>query len=293
MLAVIAHDAGGAEILSSYVRREKPPCLLALAGPALKVFERKLGRLETVALERAVAESTSVLCGTGWQSDFEFSAVKLARRLGKPVTSYIDHWVNYRERFVRNGETCLPDEIWVGDADALALAGREFPGTPVRLVANPYFEDVKAEVLAETACAPRGERAAREILYICEPVRDPTLYGYTEAEPLRYLLANVAALDAVPGRVVLRLHPSESPDKYDWAVSPAPVSVVMGGSGTLAADLARADLVAGCNSAALVVGTLVGKRVVTCIPPGGKPCALPQAGIERLQDIVSARTGRA
>lgn len=293
MLAVIAHDAGGAEILSSYVRREKTPCRLALAGPALKVFERKLGPIETIPLERAVSEATSVLCGTGWQSDFEFSAVKLARRLGKPVTSYIDHWVNYRERFVRGGETYLPNEIWVGDPDALALAGREFPETPVRLVANPYFEDMKAEVEAEAARTPRAARAGREILYICEPVRDPSHYGYTEVEPLRYLLANAAALDAVPGRVVLRLHPSEAPGKYDWAVAAGPVPVVMGGATTLAADLARADLVAGCNSAALVVGTLVGKRVVTCIPPGGKPCALPQAGVERLQEIVSAQAGRA
>jgi hypothetical protein len=36
----------------------------------------------------------------------------------------------------------------------------------------------------------------------------------------------------------------------------------------------------------MVVGLIAGKRVVSCIPPGGAPCPLPQRDIELLQDLV-------
>ncbi len=83
MLAVISHDAGGAEVLSSYVREQKLDCHFVLDGPAGKVFERKLGAIKTSSLEEALRNSTSILCGASWQSDLELKASKLARSLGK------------------------------------------------------------------------------------------------------------------------------------------------------------------------------------------------------------------
>ncbi len=56
-----------------------------------------------------------MLCGTSWQSDLEWRATELARRSGKRCVAYLDHWVNYRERFEREGELRLPDAIWVAD----------------------------------------------------------------------------------------------------------------------------------------------------------------------------------
>ena len=38
--AIVAHDAGGAEVLSSYVRQQGLDCLFSLRGPALAIFER-------------------------------------------------------------------------------------------------------------------------------------------------------------------------------------------------------------------------------------------------------------
>jgi len=41
---------------------------------------------------------------------------------------------------------------------------------------------------------------------------------------------------------------------------------------------------------AMVVGLLAKKRVLSSIPPGGRPCQLPQLDIENLQQLV--RNGR-
>src|SRR5882757_9782792 len=100
-IAVVAHDAGGAEVLSSYLRRSGTSALLVLEGPARAVFARKLGTIEVSSLPDAIARSSSVLCGTSWQSNLEFDAIALARAAAKHCVAFIDHWANYSERFVR------------------------------------------------------------------------------------------------------------------------------------------------------------------------------------------------
>ena len=80
MFAVVSHDAGGAEILSSYVRRRGEKAVFVLAGPALRVFERKLGPIENAPLDQAVRQAAWVLCGTSGQS-----ALEVARRLDPDV----------------------------------------------------------------------------------------------------------------------------------------------------------------------------------------------------------------
>src|SRR5450631_1883069 len=99
VLAVVAHDAGGAEILSSLLRRMPGRHLLVVEGPARKVFDRKLGPVQPTELAEAIEQASWVLCGTSWQSDLEWRATELARNAGKRCIAFIDHWVNYPERF--------------------------------------------------------------------------------------------------------------------------------------------------------------------------------------------------
>lgn len=290
---IIAHDAGGAEVLSSYVRRTGLRCLYVLQGPARKIFERKLGNIETLPLDEAIRQADWVLCGTSWQSELEFDAIKLARALGKRSVAFLDHWVNYRERFERKGELNLPDEIWVGDPIAAELAGKIFDLTPIRLVENPYFMDIREEVL--TAPVVRSGNAKKlAVLYVCEPVREHALrqhgderyWGYVEEDALRYFLANVSVLGKPVERILIRPHPSEATNKYDWVKDEFDLPIVFGGAHTLIEEIADSDVVAGCSSMAMVVGLLAGKRVISCIPPGGPRCVLPQPEIELLQQLL-------
>ncbi|SRR6266404_1292912 len=301
MLCVISHDAGGAEILSSYVRQRKPDCRFVLAGPAVKIFERKLGPVQLWPLEDALAASDSLLCGTSWQSDIEWRAIALARDRGKPSAVFLDHWVNYRERFMRNSKTHLPDEIWVGDTLARERAEALFPGLAVRHLDNPYFADLRSE-LASLKRGPAPGGGGLRILYVCEPLREHALleygnerhWGYVEEDALRYFLTHLDALGAPVGQIVLRPHPSEKPDKYDWALREFGLPIVRGGGRSLFEEVIDADVVVGCESMAMVIGLLARRRVMSCIPPGGRPCMLPQTEIESLQArVASADTGGA
>ena len=56
-------------------------------------------------------------------------------------------WVNFRERFTRNGVNCFPHEVWVGDKHALKIAKEEIPEVTIMyLIEDKYFQDIKEEL---------------------------------------------------------------------------------------------------------------------------------------------------
>lgn len=294
MICVVSHDAGGAEILSSHIRQFGLDCKYVLAGPALKIFELKLGLIERCSLEDAIRQSDWLLCGTSWQSDLEWQAIDIARSHGKRSAAFLDHWVNYHERFVRNGKTHLPDEVWVGDVLAEGLARKLFPDLDIKLIENPYFEDLRQEL----AQIPQHKTSAGKssVLYVCEPLREHALreygnerhWGYTEEDALRYFLSNLWVLGCPVDRIVIRPHPSETLDKYNWATQEFNLPIVRGGVKTLLEEVVECDMVVGCESMAMVVGLLAKRRVLSCIPPGGKPCSLPHQEIESLNVLLTS-----
>ncbi len=295
MIAVVSHDAGGAEVLSSYVRWHGPDCCFVLEGPALNIFERKLGALQPFPLEEALQRADSILCGSSWPSDLEWRSIKRARSLGKRSIVFLEHWMNYGARFVRGGETCLPDEFWVSDHAAEKMVRELFPGVKVVLVENPYFQDLERE-LAQVPSLRKPGSTQLAVLYVCEPKRvhglscygDERHWGYVEEEALRYFLRNLSALGKPIERIVIRPHPSEPSEKYDWAKSEFNLPISRGGDKPLFTEVAESDVVVGCESMALVIGLLAGKRVICSIPPGGKKSVLPQPEIESLQSLLKS-----
>jgi hypothetical protein len=293
VIAVACHDAGGAELVSSLAGRRGLPVRAVLDGPAVRVFARKLPGVVAVPLAEALAGASQLICGTSWPATLEWDAIAAARSAGVPSVAMLDHWVNYRRRFERDGVWHFPDAVWVGDATAERLARRDLPEVPVQRIDNPYRLDIVEQVTAAGAATHDGVT----ILYVTEPTAqaarrlhgDPRFFGYTEDEALRGFLARVAAWPDVRA-IVIRAHPSEPPEKYAWAcVDPR---VRLDATSPLVAQLAWADVVVGCNSMAMIVATWVGKRVLCAIPEGGRGFALPTEGIEFLSVIDHPITKR-
>jgi len=297
MIAVVSHDAGGAEILSSWLKRSKETYCLVLDGPAVGIFGRKIGNLQTHSLEVAIDMSDWVLCGTSWQSNLEKRAIIQAKAAGKKVIAFLDHWVNYLERFQFEGHTVYPDELWVGDVNAERIARKTFPSMKVCIYPNPYFADIQIEI--QSMSRDLRNSAECSILYVCEPIREHALvaygneryWGYTEEDALRFFLENVALVGCAISEVTIRPHPSENKDKYVWAGQESSSVIETASTKTLMQQIIEADVVVGCESMAMVVALLARKRVISSIPPGGKVCSLPQPAIEHLQKIVSKHQG--
>ena len=66
--------------------------------------------------------------------------------MGVPSIAVIDHWVNYQARFIREGVTALPDQIWVADPYAATIARACFPAIDVLTYPNHYLARLAQEI---------------------------------------------------------------------------------------------------------------------------------------------------
>jgi hypothetical protein len=279
-LALVCHDAGAANLILPWIAADQPkPLLPVMAGPAAALWRARFETTAAMSLERTITDAAAVLSGTGWGSDLEHRARKLARARGVRSVAVIDHWVNYRERFVRNGEEVLPDQIWVTDEYALALARVEFPDLAVVLKANLYLEE-------QLAKAPPLAEQDRDVLFVAEPVlADWGTSAPGEFQALDYFLSRREDIGVpLDARIRVRPHPSDPPGKYD-AVANSRANVTIDRSEDLATALGGARWVVGCESYALVVALHAGRQAISALPPWAPPPGLPHKEIVRLATL--------
>jgi len=144
---------------------------------------------------------------------------------------------------------------------------------------------------------PRAEAGRLRVLYVCEPISEHAkarhssegYWGYTEFDALRYFLANIGALGGQVAEIIIRPHPSERVEKYQWAAAEFALPIWFGGKRPLIEEVYASDVVVGCESMALVVGVLADKRVISCIPEGARACSLPHSQIEHLRQLLKEK----
>lgn len=302
-LTVVAHDAGAANHIFAWLSDEKPT--LCLEGPARALWFAGLHRSgQTLAeksgmphepdihqspftksgLATAISGALTVITGTGWECSLEHDARRLARDRDIRSIAVIDHWINYSERFVRNGEQVLPDEIWVSDPYAAEIAHAAFPTVRVIQQANAYLAGLVAEVVS--CQQPAFVQGNDRVLYVLEPIRHVwgELAELGEFQALDYFIAQRKRACVAPdAEIRLRPHPSDPPGKYDvWLNKQTNLRVNLDRSSTLAEALAWSNVVVGCQTYAMVLALACGRTVISSIPPWASPCILPQPGIRHL-----------
>ncbi len=283
-LAVVCHDAGAANLALAWLEAMPArPCRSVMRGPAHTLAARSSWQgTPCNTLEQALSGASALLSGTGWASDLEHQARVLARRLGIHSVAVLDHWVNYGERFIRDGSTVWPDEFWVADTEALTEARRCFPGAVVRQQPNLYQERLVRTISAATQAA---------VLYLLEPARSDWGRGEPgEFQALDYFMQHRMAVGIAPGTPVrLRPHPSDPPDKYSaWLARHA--DAMLDTHTDLAAAIGAAQWVAGCETAALPIALAAGRRVICTLPPWAPECRLPQRGLIHLKRVAPDHT---
>jgi len=307
-VAVCAHDAGAASHLAAWLEPFQPQLRLCLAGPAEPLFNDRLGtgNRNRYNLEDVLEGALVLISGTGWASDLEHRARLLACKRSIPSVAVLDHWVNYRDRFVRDGEEQLPDALWVADADAAILAKAVFPNVPVLHLANHWLEGLCNKVRlirssrgGDQQFQPR--RPARRLLYLLEPIRIPwreSVAGSLEAgefQGLRYWLQRLPDLIeqgwVAPQHsleaLALRPHPSEPIDKYDDFVAEAAAfwPIKIDNLDRLEESLAWADAAFGCETQGLVAAMACGLHAFSTLPPWAPSCRLPQTSLKHIRQM--------
>tara|TARA_B100000780_G_scaffold245759_1_gene189946 strand:- start:857 stop:1756 length:900 start_codon:yes stop_codon:yes gene_type:complete len=293
-VAVVCHDAGGSEIISSWIMKNLNNYSFYLQGPAKKIFKDKINATSEKSLNSVISNCDWLLCGTSWQSELEKKAIQIAKNSNIKSISYIDHWVNYEERFIYNDNILLPDEIWVADKEALEIATKIFLNTEIKLIENEYLKSIQKEV--EKIDLPKYSK--KVILYVCEPIAEHAqmqcgnslAWGYDEHTALKYFLDNFEFIDRNIEKIILRPHPSEKHDKYDWAINYCSIPIHISPKENILKEIKESLFVVGCESMAMVIGLISGKRVVSCIPPNGRECMLPHKNISKLKNLINSRS---
>lgn len=280
-LAVACHDAGGANIVFSWLAATAVDFRAVVKGPAARLWAERFPGAPTVAsVGKAVEGAAALLSGTGWASDLEHEARRVARARGIWSVAVLDHWVNYRERFTRGCERVWPDEFWVTDTYAAEEARRCFPNAIVCLKPNTYLREQLARISATPA-------QPQQILYVLEPARSNWARAEAgEFQALDYFMEHRATVGAQLGSVRLRPHPSDAPDKYGAWLARYQGRAVLDDSAGLAEAISRCGWVAGTESFALVIALEAGRRVVCTLPPWAPACRLPHCGLLHLKDLV-------
>lgn len=290
-----AHDAGGAELLSSWILNCYPQSVQAvLEGPAINIFSRKFGqRLQNYPRQdfmSMISDFDMVITGTSWASDLEKQTHHWCKSKSVRSVAFLDHWTEYTKRFMLEASVLLPDEIWVTDTYAYAIAQKEFPGVPLRQERNFYLEDMIDQIWLKEKQYNKVDKI-ENILYCTEPTSvvakiktgDPNAYGYTEHSALQNTLTFLRSTNYPVGRFRLRKHPSESPEKYEYLLDNTyDFPVELSANNDLAEDCAWADTIAACDSMVMTIGVLANKKVLCCIPKGGRPLSNPYPQIQKL-----------
>ena len=82
-LGIVCNDAGGSELVSSWLLFKKNRSNFHLNGPAKKIFKRKINFKNTKALFEVIDNSDVIVTGTSLHSKNEYKAIEYSKKKKK------------------------------------------------------------------------------------------------------------------------------------------------------------------------------------------------------------------
>ena len=300
---VVSNDAGAATLLSYWCKLEQGEIIYAIYGPAQKIFTQSGFKFTNKPIESLLNKEkyNKIITGTGWMTDIEKIAIKYAIRNNIYCISVIDHWVNYKERFILNGNQYHPNEIWVGDEYALKIANKIFDES-IKIVQKESPLQSQVDNLLKLKNSKRKDSDFKKdirILLAMEPIRKQWIDRKTnhapEIESLIWFQENLEKILEVLEindqiSIFIRPHPSEESTKYanfirQWSEC-HDTKLRVSETKDIFNDIYQSDIVLGCETQALVIALMMEKQVGSFLPPWAPKCSLPHRGIIHLGRLV-------
>ena len=95
---IIAKDAGAANMIYSYLKSKNQTFYCYLKHPADKIFnQRNFIRLKNI---KNLKQYDLLITGTSVKNKLELISIVSAKNLGIYSVTFLDHWTNYKKRFL-------------------------------------------------------------------------------------------------------------------------------------------------------------------------------------------------
>ena len=286
-IGIISNDAGASNLILGWViNNPSYNFLYYLKGPGKKIFFKKLPNLLLTDKEKILSECDTLITGTSFPSNLEYNFRKEAKKRKIQCIAVLDHWVNYKKRFIRKGKIILPDIIWVFDEFAEKKALRLFKNVKVERKENNYL-GICVSLIKELE--KKIIRNDINILYVLEPINRKSSYDCTpyEFKVLDYFINNLKKLKLGQDlKIRLRPHPREPKNKYEsWLKCNKNYNIALSTNNTLEEDIAWSEIVVGYDTYALVVASASSKNCYSSKPPKDGNCNSRVKDLKYLRDI--------
>ncbi len=252
-IAICSHDAGGAEVLSSLIKKENRKFYFVLSGPAIKIFKKKLKNIKIISISDAINKSEILITSTSIQSDSEKKLIKTFKEKKKITISILDGWSRYKERFIYKDDIIYPDFIWCSDIDSYNIAKKIFLKKKIKIIKNYYFADMIKD--------KKIGLIKDEIIFVSNNHDD---FYNTKGKDIfifRKLLKYISSNKLKIKKIGFKLHPSEKNKKYKDLIK-KDNRIYVEKNASLSSILSKYRIVAGHQSMALVIGNLLGLKTI-------------------------------
>lgn len=261
MLGIFSCDPGGAEILSSWLLNYKGKYKVCLKGQAINIFKKKIKGLKNYSFRNVLNSSNKIITSTGWSSKHEINSIIEAKKYKKYVITILDHWVNYRERFIKNKILHLPNEMWVFDKKSLEIAKNSF-NKKVKIIKknNLYIR----KIVKKIKFLKKKIKNKNNILYLTTPNVDKK---FIDLYFFKVFIENLYLIKKNNIKIIFRVHPLDNVKKYLEYINQIKEKYIIEISkNSIEYDLARSNCVFGINSTAQVISALANIRTINIYP---------------------------
>lgn len=292
-IALFAHDAGGAEILLELLKAslhvgefrifclKDSPCFTLIQTKALEPFWCEIAPTKEDIEAKLLAFSPSIIAySTGWQNHLEYHFLAYAKAHQLLSLAFLDHWINYRERFG------FPELNWRSNLPSFIVAHDKVSEENAKALKLPNVIAIKNYALLAQLKTFKKTKKSDTLLFLSEPTAkvaktsfgDATFWGFTEKEVFNHILTCKEKFDCQ--EILIRLHPSDSREAYE-----AIDNTVTFSKATLLEDIARAKIIIGIDTVALYTAYLLGKKVISYIPSNKRECCVPLPKANQLKSF--------
>ena len=270
-ILAVFHDAGAANIALNYLKEKRIDAKFYCIGPSYKILKNLFPNKKNIKnLFNELKKYNLVITGTSSNNKIEFKVRDYCKRKKIFSVTFLDHWVNYKKRFIRNRRKVLPDMLISSDKNSYKISKKIFKKTTIIKCIN-YYEK---KIIEKIKKLKEGEK----ILYFLEPFNNKI-----EFMALKIFFQKLKKLKIVNQSIILKTHPSENKNKYiKFLKKYEKFKIVLDNKSSIEKLISSAKYIFGLESNALAISQKANKKVFTILPLYNRKFRLPFKKIKNI-----------